>query len=274
MKWRFLETGAKSPAMNMAIDEAIMCCHRKGLIPPTLRFYTWEPAGLTLGYFQKFTKEINEAGCNRYGVEYVRRLTGGRAVLHDRDFTYSIIICEENPKIPKGILPSYREISKGIINGLTFLDIQAEVVALNEDKQKKDKKEMSIACFDSASWYEVVIEGKKIVGSAQTRKEGILLQHGSILLDLDSEKLFNVLQTPSDKVKERMIRDFPKRAVSLSSLLKKKISYEELISPMRQGFAEAFSVDLEESTLLPEELELAQMLYEEKYTALSWNTKK
>lgn len=274
MEWRFLETGVNNAAMNMAIDEAILICHSQRLVPPTLRFYTWEPAGVTLGYFQKLEKEIDVNGCENLGVDYVRRLTGGRAVLHDRDFTYSIIVNEENPLIPKGILESYKEISKGIIQGLALLNVEAQVVALAHDVNKEKKKDLSVACFDSPSWYEVVIDNKKIVGSAQTRKEGILLQHGSILLELDVDKLFSVLKTPSLKAKERIKRDFPQRAISLEQVLGRKIVYEDLLGVMRQGFSGALDIQLIAGQLTKEEGDLAQKLYQEKYNRLEWNSKK
>jgi len=274
MQWRFLETGVNNAAMNMAIDEAILLCHSQKLVPPTLRFYTWEPAGVTLGYFQKLEKEIDTEGCQKLGVDYVRRLTGGRAVLHDRDFTYSLIVQEDNSLIPRGILDSYKEISKGIISGLDLLGVKAQVVALSHDANREKKKDLSVACFDSPSWYEVVIDDKKIVGSAQTRKEGVLLQHGSILLELDVDKLFDVLQTPSLKVKERIKRDFPNRAISLENVLGKKIVYEELIAVMRQGFSEALDIQLAEGQLTQQEWDLAQQLYQEKYNGLEWNQRK
>jgi len=274
MEWRFLETGVNTGAMNMAIDEAVLIKHAQGLVPPTLRFYTWEPSAVTLGYFQSLEKEIDTEGCQQVGVDYVRRLTGGRAVLHDRDFTYSVVVLEENPLIPKGILESYKELSRGIIQGLDLLEVKAEVVALADDANKGKKKDLSVACFDSPSWYEVVIDGKKIVGSAQTRKEGVLLQHGSILLDLDVDKLFTVLKTPSEKVKERIKQDFPNRAISLDTVLGKKIAYEDLIHIMQRGFAEALGIKLSPGALTPQEIALAEELAEKKYSSFEWNKRK
>lgn len=274
MEWRFLETGANTGAMNMAIDEAILTAHSRGLVLPTLRFYTWEPSTVTLGYFQSLEKEIDQQGCSEVGVDYVRRLTGGRAVLHDRDFTYSVAVLEDNPLIPKGILDSYKELSRGIIKGLDLLGVKAEVVALSHDTNKEKKKDLSVACFDSPSWYEVVIDGKKIVGSAQTRKDGVLLQHGSILLDLDVDKLFTTLRTPSEKVKERIKKDFPNRAVSLDYVLGRKIVYEEILEVMKKGFAEALGIRLVPGELTKEEIALAQKLAEEKYSSFEWNSRK
>lgn len=274
LQWRFIESGANNAAMNMAIDEAILLCHSENLVPPTLRFYTWEPGGVTLGYFQKLAKEIDIEGCGKRAVDYVRRLTGGRAVLHDRDFTYSVIIREENPLIPQGILDSYKELSRGIIAGLNLLGVQAQVLALDQDSSKEKKKDLSVACFDSPSWYEVVIGGKKIVGSAQTRKEGVLLQHGSILLELDVEKLFDVLKTPSLRVKERIKEEFPNRAISLAQVLGRKIGYEDLLAVMKEGFGQALGIKLIEGELTPREKELAQELYQTKYTAQEWNERR
>ena len=274
MEWRFLNTGVNTGAMNMAIDEAVLINHAEGLVPPTLRFYTWEPSAVTLGYFQSLEKEIDIQGCKQVGVDYVRRLTGGRAVLHDRDFTYSVIVVEDNPLIPKGILESYKELSRGIIRGLDLLGVKAEVVALADDTNKGKKKDLSVACFDSPSWYEVVIDGKKIVGSAQTRREGVLLQHGSILLNLDIDKLFTALKTPSEKVKERIVKDFPNRAISLDTVLGRTVVYEDLIQVMQEGFAEALGIKLLPGELTPQEVQLAKQLEQEKYASLEWNTRK
>jgi len=271
MEWRFLNTGANTGARNMAIDEAILLAHAQGLVPPTLRFYTWEPSAVTLGYFQGLEKGIDLEGCRWAGVDYVRRLTGGRAVLHDRDFTYSVVILEANPLVPKGILNSYKELSRGIMQGLNLLGVQAEVVALADDLNKRKKKDFSVACFDSPSWYEVVIDGKKIVGSAQTRKEGVLLQHGSILLDLDVGKIFTALRTPTEKIKERIKQEFPNRVISLDTVLGKKVVYEDLIQIMRQGFAKALGIKLLPGELTPGEIRLAEELLEKKYSSLEWN---
>lgn len=204
-KWCFIDTGNQDPAFNMAMDEALLYWHSEKLIPPVIRFYGWNPATLSVGYFQHVEKEINMEAVERYGLGFVRRPTGGRGVLHDQELTYSVIVSEEHPEMPATVTEAYRVISEGILEGFKELGLDAYFAIPRTEKEKESlKNPRSSVCFDAPSWYELVVEGRKVAGSAQTRQKGVILQHGSILIDLDEDKLFDLFLYPNDRVRERM----------------------------------------------------------------------
>ncbi|AKF95232.1 octanoyltransferase LipM [Brevibacillus halotolerans] len=271
-KWRYVVTPPMSPEMNMAIDEAILTLHSQGKVPPTVRFYTWNPATLSIGYFQKMEKEINIDEVKRLGLGLVRRPTGGRAVLHDAELTYSVIVSEDHPQMPKSVTEAYKVISMGLLHGFQKLGLKAEMVSLaTEEEKAKYNSPGSSACFDSPSWYELVVEGKKVAGSAQTRQKGVILQHGSILLDMDVDLLFSLLTFPSERVKERMMNSFKQKAVTINEVSSKPISLEEAIEAFYQGFAEGLGIELVPMDLTAEEQQLAKELAENRYSTDEWN---
>ncbi|MDT9725017.1 lipoate--protein ligase family protein [Xylanibacillus composti] len=277
MQWRYVQSGAMDPAMNMAVDEAILTAHSEGKVPPTLRFYAWEPASLSIGYFQKAEEEVDFAELNRRGIGFVRRPTGGRAVLHDQELTYSLIVSEDYPDMPRGVTEAYRVLSEGLLLGFRRLGLQAEMVNLasEAEKAKYAAAAGSAVCFDSPSWYELVVEGRKVAGSAQTRQKGVVLQHGSILLDLDVDALFDVLKFPSERIKERMKRSFPEKAVAINELLRaanrEAVTLPAVEAAFHEGFAEAMKVELVPGELTADERKLAAQLAEEKYSDLAYS---
>ncbi|GAB7386790.1 octanoyltransferase LipM [Bacillaceae bacterium] len=274
-RWRYLYTPRLSPAMNMAVDEAVLTLHSEGKVPPTVRFYTWNPATLSIGYFQKVDKEIDMEKVSAHGLGFVRRPTGGRAVLHDKELTYSIVVSESHPKMPTSVIEAYRVLSTGLLHGFRNLGLAAQMVSLaSEEEKQKYATAGSAACFDSPSWYELVVEGRKVAGSAQTRQKGTILQHGSILLDLDVDMLFDVLKFPSEKAKERLKATFLDKAVAINHLTERPVSLEEAIAAFRSGFASGLEVDLQEGELTPDERKLAEQLARERYGSDAWNFKR
>jgi len=279
MEWRLIKDSYHTGFMNMAIDEAIMIAHREGLVPPTIRFYQWSPPAVSLGYFQDLKKEIDVDACKNLGIDIVRRPTGGKAVLHDKELTYSFIIKENHPLVNDSILETYKKISGGIIRGLSYLGITAELVPLreklknsssgNEIKSKISHSDIKSICFSVPSQYEVQVEGKKIVGSAQVRKREIVLQHGSLLIELEKDKLFSVFNFPSVQIRERLKIRF--KATSLEEILKRKISFSELSEILPGGFEEEFGVRLTEGKLTKQEEKISQELLENKYSTYEWN---
>jgi lipoate-protein ligase A len=273
--WRWIPYQTYDPYMNMAIDEAMMIAHSKGLVPPTLRFYGWRPATLTLGYFQRSRDEVDFERLKQRGLGVVRRATGGRAVLHDHELTYSIVISEKAPGIPSSVTEAYRVLNAGLLHGFLRLGLNAEMVSLasEEEKQKYDSLG-SAACFDSPSWYELVVEGRKVAGSAQTRQHGVLLQHGAILLDLDADTLFDVLRFPNEAVKLRLKESFLRKAVAINDLRADRATVEEASDAFYLGFAEGLNVNLVPGELTDEEKRMAQELVETKYATDDWNFKR
>ena len=155
----------------------------------------------------------------KHGLGFVRRPTGGRGVLHEHELTYSVIVSEDHPEMPKTVTEAYRVISEGILKGFQHLGLEAYfAVPKTEEERDALKNPRSAVCFDAPSWYELVVEGRKVAGSAQTRQKGVILQHGSILLDLDEDKLFSLFKYPNERVKERMQKAFKNKAVAINDI--------------------------------------------------------
>lgn len=270
--WRLIISEPADAATNMAVDEAIMTMHGRGLVPPTLRFYAWEPPAVSIGYFQSLTGEVDLDACRRLGIGWVRRPTGGRAVLHHREVTYSVVIREES--LPGNIIETYRAISQGLLAGIRALGANAVLAdPAGQSVQEKMHSLGSAACFDSPSFYELVVGGKKVVGSAQTRKDGVILQHGSILLEIDSRLLFEVLRVPP-AIRERIQAAFERKATSLSHELGRAVAWQEVQEAVAAGFASALDLSLTPGSLTAAEREMAAELLSAKYTSDQWNFRK
>ncbi|GIP33985.1 biotin/lipoate A/B protein ligase family protein [Paenibacillus sp. J2TS4] len=275
-QWRWIRSGVGDPAVNMAVDEAILIAHSEGKTAPTVRFYGWNPPSLSIGYFQKATHEVDLEEVRRQGIGFVRRATGGRAVLHDKELTYSMIVAEDYPGLPKRVTEAYRVLSQGLLNGFLNLGLDAEMVTLASEEEKAKYESIgSAACFDSPSWYELVVEGRKVAGSAQVRQREVVLQHGSILLDMDAKQLFSLLKFRNDSVKERLERSFSSKAVAINQLRQERgltpVKLEEVEQAFARGIAEGMNIHLEEDELSPYELELAEQLVRDKYGSDDWN---
>jgi lipoate-protein ligase A len=184
--WKLLDTGADSGADNMAMDEALLARAQREETMPVLRFYGWDPPTVSLGRFQNIEAAVNCEACKERGIGIVRRITGGRAVLHHRELTYSVIARIDDPLFPPGVLATYKTIAACLVEGLRSIGLPAETVARSSRHAAMVKKGMKdAACFSSPSWYELLVNQRKIVGSAQRRLSRAFLQHGSLLLDYD-----------------------------------------------------------------------------------------
>ena len=269
--WYFIDFDYYSPSFNMALDEALLDWHSEGKIPPTLRFYGWNPPTLSLGYFQKIHQEINLKKVEEHGLGLVRRMTGGRAVLHDQELTYNVVVSEHYPNIPKTVTEAYRFISQGILEGFRELGLDA-YFSVPESKEDKDqlKNPRSAICFDAPSWYELVVEGRKVAGSAQTRQKGVILQHGSILLELDENKLFDVFQYPNQRVKERLQKNFKNKAVAINQIANREIGLQEVIAAFKIGFEKGLNIELKPYKLTDQQLVYVEELSTKKYNHEDW----
>lgn len=273
--WRYIDSGNGSPAFNMALDEALLDWHSEGKIPPIIRFYGWEPASLSVGYFQKIEKEIDMEAVKKHGLGFVRRPTGGRGVLHEHELTYSVIVTEEHPEMPKTVTEAYRVISEGVLRGFRNLGLEAYFAVPRTDEEKNAlKSPRSAVCFDAPSWYELVVEGRKVAGSAQTRQKGVILQHGAILLDLDEDKLFSLFKYPNERVKERMQKAFRTKAVAIKEISGRTVGMDEAMKAFKAGFEEGLNIELEPYTLTVEEMDYVLNLAKTKYESDEWNFKR
>jgi lipoate-protein ligase A len=235
--------------VNMAIDEAIFKAYINGISPPTIRFYRWNPGAVSLGYFQNPFTDINLKYCRENNIDVVRRITGGYAVFHDKELTYSLISSVNNNIFQGSVFNSYQIISMCIIEALKKLDINAELV-------KKGGKGplLSGNCFSNPSKYEILLNGKKIVGSAQKRFKNNFLQHGSIIMDMDYKVLSSIFNYKIERV-------------SLN------IDYESLSNALKESFQEILGFKLKDGELSSEEEKLKEILLKEKYTRKEWNLK-
>lgn len=271
MNWRVIHSGIADAATNMAIDEAILLSHSAGKVLPTLRFYGWKPAAVSLGYFQRSRSEIDLDHCKERQIDVVRRLTGGRAVLHDAELTYSIVVREDDPQIPRTITASYCYFSKGLLAGLEKLGVKAEMTVPLAAYGQKKKQPASAACFDAPSHYELTVAGRKLVGSAQVRKNGVILQHGSLLLRFSVEQFVDLLRLSSIEKREQTIYMLKSRATSLEEILGRPVTWEEVFRPMPEAFASALGIDLVSGELTAEEQAISIELAATKYSQDSWN---
>lgn len=267
VKWRLLNTGPARGEWNIAVDEAIMISHGRGDTPPTLRFYAWDPPAVSIGYFQDMRREIDLKACGERGISTVRRFTGGRAILHDREVTYSLAARPENPLVSGPVLESYLKISRCLLEGLKQLGIEAQ---LSDSDLKRQK---TTACFDTPSRYELVARGRKLIGSAQARKHGCVLQHGSIPLEIDAEKLFSVINFSDEEERRRYTDTFGARAISLNEAGHTSFSYNGVVSAIILGFTGAWGMELEAGELTARELEAAGELLRQKYGNSKWSFK-
>ncbi|SEQ19543.1 lipoate-protein ligase A [Piscibacillus halophilus] len=266
-QWYFINTGTNDAAYNMAFDECLLRWHSEGKIPPVLRFYTWTPAAMSVGYFQKVEGKIHTENIKHHGFDFVRRLTGGRAVLHDHELTYSVVVSEDHPEMPKTVTEAYRVITKGLLEGYRNLGIDADM-AVPEGKLQQTG---SAVCFDEPSWYELVIGGKKAAGSAQTRKQGVILQHGSVPISMDDDVLFDLFAFPNEKVRDRSKEKFKEKATSMEEYLGRELSLEEVEDAFYQGFEKGLDIELVPFELTDEQKQEVKMLAKEKYESDEWN---
>ena len=265
--WRYLPFADSSAFENMATDEALL--RHAGAAPPvpTLRFFGWDPPAVSLGYFQDAMKEVNLPYCREHGIDVVRRPTGGKAVFHDREVTYALVAGENHPLFPRGILGTYRAISSAILRALSKLGVEAEMAA---DGRPQAPDGLAAFCFSVPSRYELLVKGRKICGSAQTRSRGVFLQHGSILVDFDPARTAAVLLSPGEKAGQKM-REMERAVTSLRGHLKREVSSLELTRVLLEGFEEVFHVRIVPGQLSQEERSMKEHLLRTKYTLERWN---
>jgi len=263
--WRLIDTGFSNAYLNMAIDEVIMLSCKNGTARPTLRFYQWKPSGLSIGYAQKFGDGINLKYCREMGIDIVRRITGGQAVLHDGDLTYSVAIPEDCLEIPK-TTNLFKMIGLGLMEGLRNLGVKAH--SFNLEEASKENK--SYNCFFNRSSYEIAMNGKKLIGSAQRRTSGALLQHGAILIKIDYERMIKVYAGNGESDDER-INKFRQRITSLAENMEIIPEACKIKMAIVAGFEKLFGIKFIPEYLSSEEFSEAKKLADEKYSKKKWN---
>lgn len=248
--WRFLDTGANSGAFNMALDEAILNnkAGNPGLIP-TLRVFRWKPACLSIGENQML-KEVNLERCRELGIDVVRRLTGGTAVLHKEELTYSIVISEADGA-PLEIQESFALLNQGLIAAYKILGVETNLVFHPE-------KNYTPSCFASTGLVDLTHQGKKIVGSARKKRKGTILQHGALVIKHDLALMLETFNLDRDQ-KEKMFAKFLAKTTDLETV-RGKTSWQEIKEAIQRGFQEAFGLNFIDPRLEAEELLEAKRL--------------
>ncbi len=265
--WRMVVDNEPQDAYtNMAVDEALLEGQIRGGIPPTVRFYSWQPPAISLGYAQEI-ETIDLASCQRSGIDVVRRITGGRAILHDGDLTYSIAARDDNPVMQGTLMDTYRKISQALLAGVQKLGVQA---AFSSPGDKNDI-DHGASCFSSSSRYELTVSGKKLIGSAQRRSQGAVLQQGSLPLQDCSEKLFSLLRFPDPEQRSMAHARYREKATALSEVLNHPMAFSEVAAAFLDGMAGIFQVRLVPGYLQSDEIALVEKLRSSKYASPHWS---
>jgi lipoate-protein ligase A len=246
------------------VDEAIMATVVEGTSPRTLRFYAWSPPCLSLGRNQNAT-DVNLAACRAAGVDVVRRPSGGRAILHTDELTYSITILQSDPLAAGGVVESYRRLSEGLLSGLRSLGIPA-VQAID---QREPDTDLTAVCFETPSNYEITSRGRKLVGSAQWRARGGVLQHGTLPLWGDIVRILPLLALPESE-KDVQNASLRASATPLEQEAGRTIPFGTVSQALADGFSRVLGIVLIPGHLSPDERALARELRSQRYAAQDW----
>ena len=267
--WRLVRHDAPlDGALNMAIDQAILEAVSAGEVPPTLRFYGWQPPCLSLGYMQPID-DVDEARLAAQGWGLVRRITGGRAILHTDELTYSVTVRDQHPVVEGDIVASYRRLSGALLDGLHRLGAQADA----DRRAERHPDAKGPVCFEVPSHYEITFEGKKLVGSAQVRKLGVVLQHGSLPLMGDITRICDALTFSSDERRERVRARVRTRAATLAEVLGQVVTWDQAVAAMQAGFEHTFDLVFESTDLTPAEQARAEELRAAQYATREWHAR-
>ena len=260
--WRLLlHTTSARGVWNMAVDEAILESTSGGESLPTLRLYAWDPPCLSLGYAQPLT-DVDLLRLRTRGWDLVRRPTGGRAVLHTDELTYSVIGPLHQPRLAGGVLDSYRRLAQALVAALRILGLPADIEV---DTPAGTGRNPNPVCFEVPSTYEITVHGKKLLGSAQSRKKDGVLQHGSLPLTGDLSRILQALSYPDEAGRARAASRLLEHASTVEALLGNLVTWDEAAHSFIKSFREVLDLDLQLGELTPRESSRAAELAEIKY---------
>jgi len=265
--WRLLVDGQADGATNMAVDEAILAAVIEGAAPPTLRFYAWSPPCLSLGRSQPLA-DVDAGACRAAGVDLVRRPSGGRAILHTDELTYSVALAQADPRATGEVVEGYRRLSEGLLAGLRRLGVQAVEAA----GPRKPAGDPTAICFETPSTYELTVAGYKLVGSAQWRTRGGVLQHGALPLHGDITRIVGCLALAEDE-RERQRQALRQRATTLEAALGRRVPFAEAAQALAEGFAQALALTLVPGELTADERTLTTELRRRRYASPDWTAR-
>lgn len=257
--WRFLNTGPADGVTNMAVDEALLLGVSRGDSPPTVRVYSWDPPTVSTGYAQDLTRELDLAACARRGFGIVRRPTGGRAVLHAGELTYAVAGPSGRPPLGATIHETYRAIAEALLPALRQLGVEADLERVGTGVSGRGRA-ASAPCFMSSGRFEIVVEGRKLVGSAQRRVGRGVLQHGSLLIDGTHAEIADVIAIDGEAARLRIREILRAKTTDLSTILDRRVSFDEVAAAVKRGFERAWGLKLRDEGLRDPEREAAQSL--------------
>jgi len=266
--WRLLlESHPRPGALNMAIDEVLLLGVASGQTPPTLRLYQWFPPALTLGRGQRVADADVET-VQEEDITLLRRMTGGTAVLNDHVISYAVAVADDEIRFAGTIAESYRGISLALAAGLNLLGlVQVEAKAVDPELVVHNRANRSPMCFEIPSYYEITVDGRKLVGSSQMRSRGGILQHGTLYLDGDIGDISHLLSSHPEPNRIRS------KTITLREALGKCKSFAEVAKAFVQGFSEALNLQLAAGSLLPWERPKIEQLLIEKYENPAWTSR-
>jgi lipoyl(octanoyl) transferase len=237
MNFEVLDTGAHDGTWNMAFDVERAEALDRGDAGPMLRVYTWNPWCISLGRHQDIA-DIDQEAVQAAGYEIVRRPTGGRAILHAEELTYSVVMPSEG----RSIMEVYKEISEALTAGLRTLAPDIAIAKSQPDFQKLYKEPGSIPCFSSSARYEIEFDSRKVVGSAQRRIGSAVLQHGSILIGGAHLALADFLAV-DDEVREQLRQDMLRHTITLNEIAGRPLDATDVAKAVIGGFVESWGIN-------------------------------
>lgn len=256
--FRLIVHEAMKSSENMAIDEAILKLRPK-LGMDTLRLYMWKPSTVSIGYFQNLNDAVDLECVKKRRFDVVRRMTGGGALLHaeEMELTYSIVVSEGSLSLPKDVASSSMMLAEGLLQGLKLWGVKAEMKGYTASNKAQ-------LCYLREGVSDILVNGRKISGSAQKRVGEAILQHGTLLLDLDLEAWLEVVKVPQDITVEKLSEKMTSIKHELGSY-----NLDEVRQKVIEGFSEALKIKLMKASLSKEEVDLAKLL-KLKYGSMDW----
>ncbi len=264
--WRLLHTPPASGAWNMAVDESILEHIQRGESLPALRLYAWDPPCLSLGHAQPFA-DVDMERVKSHGWEVVRRLTGGRAILHTDELTYSVTGSASEPILSGSILESYNRIARALLFAVRELGLPVE---MKEHITEPATLNLNPVCFEVPSTYEITVDGKKLIGSAQARRKEGVLQHGSLPLTGNLTRICQALVFKDESARENAAQRLLARATTVESVTGVKTDWEKAAQTFVKGFESQLGIHFQRGELSRSESERAEELVKEKYANPIW----
>jgi lipoyl(octanoyl) transferase len=269
-QWRLLLSPPAPGVWNMALDEAILETICLGEALPTLRLYAWSPPCLSIGYKQPIS-DVDQERLRLNGWDLVRRPTGGKAILHTDELTYSVSGPSDEPRLKGGVIESYRRLSEALLQALQLLALNAE--ANPEAATLAPGAIEGPVCFEVPSNYEIVVNSKKLIGSAQSRRNQGVLQHGSLPLTGDLGRITQVLTFEEEAARNEAARRLAERATTVSEALDREITWESAAQAFIQAFTDVLNIELVQAEISPTEISRSEALVNQKFGSMSWTAK-